>query len=249
MGPMDFMTASLNIGLVITTLANALIKTYNNNKEIFTDPSTWHNNADKTPMGMVTKALGGVGTLIKDAALGIKEIVGMKLDSAILDELQGTKEKNYKDGKVGRIISILADSILQTYNSNPKIFKDDSFWHNDPEKTPFGMVMQCLLKVTPFVQEAIKNVNDISKIEGLTSAELSEKGELYKKIQGVVRASAHRAFSGQISLLCEGEDIWSWFPAAETTSQAAVPTEPEADAGGATATTLSSRAPRPLPVE
>ena len=26
----------------------------------------------------------------------------------------------------------------------------------------------------------------------------------------------------------EGEGVWSWFPAAETTSQAAVPTEPEA---------------------
>ena len=45
---------------------------------------------------------------------------------------------------------------------------------------------------------------------------------------GVVRARAHRASSGQISLLREGEDIWSWFPAAETTSQAAVPMEPEA---------------------
>ena len=45
---------------------------------------------------------------------------------------------------------------------------------------------------------------------------------------GVARASAHRASSGQISLLREGEDVWSWFPAAETTSQAAVPTEPEA---------------------
>ena len=44
----------------------------------------------------------------------------------------------------------------------------------------------------------------------------------------VARASAHRASSGQISLLCEGKDVWSWFPAAETTSQAAVPTEPEA---------------------
>ena len=44
----------------------------------------------------------------------------------------------------------------------------------------------------------------------------------------VARASAHRASSGQISLLREGDDVWSWFPAAETTSQAAVPTEPEA---------------------
>ena len=45
---------------------------------------------------------------------------------------------------------------------------------------------------------------------------------------GVARASAHRASSSQISLLREGEDVWSWFTAAETTSQAAVPTEPEA---------------------
>ena len=44
----------------------------------------------------------------------------------------------------------------------------------------------------------------------------------------VARAIAQRAFSGHISLLREGEDVWSWFPAAETTSQAAVPTEPEA---------------------
>ena len=45
---------------------------------------------------------------------------------------------------------------------------------------------------------------------------------------GVARASEHSASSGQISLLGEGEEAWSWFPAAETTSQAAVPTEPEA---------------------
>ena len=44
----------------------------------------------------------------------------------------------------------------------------------------------------------------------------------------VDRASAHSSSSGQISLLREGEDVWSCFPAAETTSQAAVPTEPEA---------------------
>ena len=45
---------------------------------------------------------------------------------------------------------------------------------------------------------------------------------------GVVRARANRASSCQISLLPEGEDVWSWFQAAETPSQTAVPTEPEA---------------------
>ena len=45
---------------------------------------------------------------------------------------------------------------------------------------------------------------------------------------GVARASSHRASSGQITLLREGEDVWSWVPAAEITRQAAVPTEPAA---------------------
>ena len=45
---------------------------------------------------------------------------------------------------------------------------------------------------------------------------------------GVARARANRASSCQIRLLREGEDAGSWFPAAETTSQAAVPTETEA---------------------
>ena len=45
---------------------------------------------------------------------------------------------------------------------------------------------------------------------------------------GVARASANEALPCQISLLREGEDIWCSFQAPETTSQAAVPTEPEA---------------------
>ena len=45
---------------------------------------------------------------------------------------------------------------------------------------------------------------------------------------GVARGSEHRASSGQIILLREREDAWSWFDAAETTRPAAVPTEPEA---------------------
>ena len=44
----------------------------------------------------------------------------------------------------------------------------------------------------------------------------------------VARAGANRASSGQISLVREGEHVWSWFQAAEPTSQAAVLTEPEA---------------------
>ena len=41
----------------------------------------------------------------------------------------------------------------------------------------------------------------------------------------VAGACANKAFSCQISLLREGEHVWCWVQAAETNSQAAVPTE------------------------
>ena len=44
----------------------------------------------------------------------------------------------------------------------------------------------------------------------------------------VDRARTIKAFLCQIRLLSQGEYSWSWFSAAETTSQAALPTETEA---------------------
>ena len=44
----------------------------------------------------------------------------------------------------------------------------------------------------------------------------------------VARASPNRAPSCHVSLLREGEHVWSWFQAADTTGQAAVTTETEA---------------------
>ena len=42
-------------------------------------------------------------------------------------------------------------------------------------------------------------------------------------------ACANKAFSCPISLLPEGDHLWSWFQAAETSCKAAVPTKPEAE--------------------
>ena len=44
----------------------------------------------------------------------------------------------------------------------------------------------------------------------------------------VAEACANKVFSCPISLVPEGELICSWFQAQETTSQGAVPTDPEA---------------------
>ena len=178
MNTADFINAGINIGLVLTCLANAIMAVYNdpNNKDMFTDPSNWHTSADKTPFGMVTKAMGGVGTLVKDGAAAIKEIADMKVD---FKDLEG------ENGKVAKIVSILASSIMGVYNKRPELFTDDSFFHTDPQKTKFGMVMQCLNTLGPFVKVAASTINDISQLN-FKSTDLNENGELYKKINGIV---------------------------------------------------------------
>ena len=178
MNTVDFINAGINVGLVITCLANAIMAVYNdpNNKDMFTDPSKWHTSADKTPFGMVVKAMTGVGTLVKDGAAAIKEIADMKID---FKDLEGD------NGKVAKIVSVLASSIMGVYDKNPELFTDDSFFHTDPQKTKFGMVMQCLNTLGPFVKEAASTINDISKLN-FKSTDLDENGELHKKIKGIV---------------------------------------------------------------
>ena len=178
MNTVDFINAGINIGLVLTCLANAIMAVYNNpnNKDMFTDPSNWHTSADKTPFGMVVKAMAGVGTLVKDGAAAIKEIADMKVD---FKDLEG------ENGKVAKIVSILASSIMDVYNKHPELFTDDSFWHNDPQKTPFGMVMQCLNTLIPFVKSASSSVNDISKMS-FKASDLAENGEIYLKTNRLV---------------------------------------------------------------
>ena len=172
----DFENAAISVSKVITCLSAALIDVYNSNPELFTDPSLWHTDADKTPFGMVTKALSGVGTLIKDSAIGIKEIAGMEVDFSTLEG---------PDGKVSKIISIIARSIMDVYDANPELFEDDSFWHTDPQKTPFGMVMQCLNTLAPFVKSAASSINDISKMS-FKASDLAENGEIYLKTNRLV---------------------------------------------------------------
>ena len=170
------------VSKIISMLARSIINIYNDpdNEGLFTDPSPWHTSADKTPFGMVTKSMAGVGKLIKEGADAINTIAAMKVDFADLeDKADGTW------GKVSKVVGLLPNAVYNVWKMKPTLFEDDSFWHTDPQKTPFGMVMQCLNTITPFVEKAIKNVGDINSMP-FKGSDLDENGDLYKKIFGVV---------------------------------------------------------------
>lgn len=182
MNPQDFENAATNISDIIKCMSQALIDTYNANPNLFTDPIKWRGSGDKSPIGMVAKALDGVGALVKDGADGIKAVAEMKID---WKSLEPTDPNDPSSTKVGKIVSILAQGVLDVYEANPKIFTDDSWFHTDPQKTPFGMVMQCLEKLTPFIKSAAASVDEISKLQ-FSAKDLGTNGEVSTKVRGVV---------------------------------------------------------------
>ena len=76
----------------------------------------------------------------------------------------------------------------------------------------------------------MQNAAPRSEISALSEIGSPKLGPSIAGSGWVARFCANKAFSFQISLLPKGEHVWSWFQAAETTRQAAVPTEPEAEA-------------------
>ncbi len=174
----DFESAAKNIGVVISTIGAAIIKTYNDDTQgMFTDPSKWHTDADKTPFGMVTKALSGTGKLISEAVKAIDDVNKVKLPG--LGDPKSGLTKKVKD-----IVSCVAEAIMFAYGQHEEWFTDDSHFHTDATKTPFGMVRACLEGTGKIVTNAINSIKQIQALKlGKT---LAKGGELYNQIQQAI---------------------------------------------------------------
>lgn len=124
----------------------------------FEDKSFWHNDPQRTPVGMVKQALTGTKKLIDE---GINVINGiMKLN--IPDE-------QLIKGRAKLCVAVLAEAIHDlainpaTGKVNPA-FDDDSFWHTDASKTPFGLVKKALEGVSTLITKGATTVNDVLKL-------------------------------------------------------------------------------------
>ena len=186
--PESFNKAKERIADVILCLAEAIYATYDANKTIFEDKGWFLKSATNTPASFVIKSMEGAGALVESGANAIKTVQDMELN---FEELEGT---NGSDGKVGKIVSILAKSIKSAYDLNPDLYKDEFFWmHDNNVKTPFGAVSACLNGVIPVIKSAADGVNYVAQMP-YTSSELSENGELYNKVKGVVKAIPEAIF-------------------------------------------------------
>ena len=185
----DFEKASTNIATVLTTLGGAIIQTYEDHPELFTDPSLWHTNADKTPFGMTVKAMTGVGTLVSDSAESIKmvhELMNTTLKGVDLDELSVD---------TGKILTAVANAIIATYKADPKLFEDASFWHTSAEKTPFYLVRTAMDGTGQLVKDCIEGVKMVNEL-GLTTKDITK--HIYPRIRAILKCLPYAIISATV---------------------------------------------------
>lgn len=220
MTPTDFENAGTNINAIVTCLGNSIIATHDAHPEMFTDPSSWHTSADKTPFGMVVKAMTGIGGLISGMVKSIQDVANLKVPyvdpktgqivdgkfiKLSLDEISVNGDV-YK--KIMAITSVMPAAIMQVYDEHQEWFTDDSWWHTDPTKTPFGMVRACLDGLDKIFSSAV------TAIKGMLDLKLTDrdfaflKDKVYKVMSAMPDAIAKTCFDtkGQIKDIYKDED-------------------------------------------
>ena len=163
----DFTDAANNIETIITTLGNAVIKTYNGNEHLFTDTKKWWQAGVRTPFAMVVKAVSGLGNMISDIAEGVRDYAQLRI--AIYDKngkKVGSREMTPADFllagiNVSTILTILGNAVINTYKHNPHLFTDSSTWHTDADKAPFAMVVKSMAGTGKLISEGAKAVEDV----------------------------------------------------------------------------------------
>ena len=176
-----FELAKTRVRDVLLCLAGAVHETWKNNETIFKDDGWFSNSVENTPAFFVVKSLEGVGKLVSDSAEAIKKVLDMKLD---FTEILGSSGDG-SDGKVANIVSALAKSVKKAYDENPEMYKDASWFSNDVKNSPFYFVSECIKNVVPVVTSAANGIKYVSELP-FKSSDLSENGELYKKVVGIV---------------------------------------------------------------
>lgn len=122
----DFRQASTNIKLIITTLGETIIKTYDKKPEIFESPLI-----GKSKFAMVTSSLQTLAPLLSNIAYSVKNYASLTIPI-----YEGTKivgydhlsKKDFNDAaeNVKLVIETLGKAIIQAYEAHPDYYEGGS---------------------------------------------------------------------------------------------------------------------------
>ena len=134
----DIKNAGTNIATIITTMSKAIIDTYNDNKEMFEEPSAgglagFFGKKDQSKFGKVMGTIGGLGILMKDISEGVQAYANLQYAVEWNKEGQAIKYKKMTDNdikkageNIGEVIKVMSKAIIDTYEQNPEMFEEPS---------------------------------------------------------------------------------------------------------------------------
>lgn len=156
----DFKSAAENTKVIISTLGQAIIDTYNAKPEMFE-----YSLFKPTPFATVVKSVTGMGKMISKIGQSVKDISelvvptyneqGKKIGVRSLDKTDFTKAAE----NISEIITTLGGAVINTYNKDPKMFDDPLFGDN-----PFTTVVKSATGMAKMISKIGKAVHEIADL-------------------------------------------------------------------------------------
>lgn len=161
-----FTDAKKNINDIISNIGETIIKTYNDNKELFNVQSNGLFGS-KTIFSIVATSIRSLGSMLSGIATGISSFASMRV-----------ADKWDKDGKpihfvpfnfktdvesmgtfLNSLLTSLAGTIQKVYETNPKLFESSNWFTSE---TPFSKVVKSTTAIGDMLSGITQGIIDIS---------------------------------------------------------------------------------------
>lgn len=166
----EFIQVAQNVEKIITVLAEAIITTYKNHPEMFTDPSKWYEIGNKAPFAMAIKCFNGVGKFISEMATSIQDIINLKVP--VFDEKGNIIKDQYRvltsddiepdKGKIftfiQKVLTAMPAAIVAAYDAHPD-------WYEDEEDSKMQIMKKACQGMSEWVSDQVKSLNSINELK------------------------------------------------------------------------------------
>lgn len=200
----DFDNAAKNTEVIITTLGNAIIDTYNKNPKMFEEPSAggiagFFGKKGKSPFDIVVRSCTGMGNMISTIGKAVADVSNLKV--ATKWDSEGNpiafEQLNYDDFKSAaentkEIITTLGGAIIETYNKNMHLFEvppvEVSFLgfkikKQGKGKTPFEKTVIACTAMGGMISSIANGVKDMADLKIATKWDKEGNPTAYRRLK------------------------------------------------------------------
>ena len=191
----DIVNAGKNIGKVITTMAKAIIDTYDLNPDMFAEPKEGLFGKGTSKFDLVMKSVSGLGKLMTEICKGVQSYANLQYPVEWNKEGAAIKFEKMKDSdiikageNIGKVITTMSKAIIDTYDLNPDMFaqpKEGIFGKKGTSK--FDLVMKSVSGLGKLMKEICASLQSYANLN--YPVEWNEQGQAIGLQETAVRPS------------------------------------------------------------